>query len=119
MSERLGVNKDSIYYWETGRYKPSLRVIPKIIQFLGYMPYDTSSMAFGERIVTMRRSLGLGREELAEGLGVDESTLRDWEHGRRRPLKRNVEKLAGIVTPHAYPISGGETEGRPWRQLTA
>ena len=69
VAQQLGVDKDSIYYWETGRYKPSLRVIPKIIEFLGYMPYDTSEMTLGERIVTMRHFLGLSREEFAERLG--------------------------------------------------
>jgi ribosome-binding protein aMBF1 (putative translation factor) len=29
---------------------------------------------------------------MAVHLGVDESTLRDWEHGRS-PLKKNMEKL--------------------------
>ena len=52
-------------------------------------------MTLGERIATLRRCLGLSRENLAKGLGVDESTLRDWEHGKRRPLKRNMEKLDG------------------------
>lgn len=93
VAQQLGVDKDSIYYWETGRYKPSLRVIPKIIEFLGYMPYDTSEMTLGERVVTMRHFLGLSREEFAERLGVDETTLRNWEHGKKRPLKRNMEKL--------------------------
>ena len=77
MAEILRVDKDSIYYWETGRHRPSLRIIPRIVQFLGYLPYDTSEMALGERIVTARRCLGISREELAELLGVDESTLRD------------------------------------------
>ena len=83
----------SIHYWETNRYQPSLRRFPKIIQFLGYIPYDIPSMSLGERTVTLRHCLGLSREELAERLGVDESTLRDWEHGKRRPLKRNLGRL--------------------------
>ena len=98
VADRLGVESDSIYYWETNRYNPSLRLIPRIIDFLGYMPYDTSSMSLGERIVTLRRCLGLSREELAERLGVDESTLRDWEHGKRRALKRNLEKLDAVFS---------------------
>jgi transcriptional regulator with XRE-family HTH domain len=96
MAQRLGVGEESVYNWETNRYQPSLRVIPKIVQFLGCVPYDTSGMPLGERIVTIRRCLGLSREELAERLRVDESTLRDWEHGRRRPLKRNYAKLEEV-----------------------
>ena len=96
VADGLGVDTDSIYYWETNRYNPSLRVIPRIIDFLGYMPYDTSSMSLGERIVTLRRCLGLSREELAERLGVDESTVREWEHGKRRPLKKNTDNLDAV-----------------------
>jgi DNA-binding XRE family transcriptional regulator len=99
----------SINYWETNRYQPSLRYIPKIIQFLGYVPYDTSRMSLGEQIVTMRRCRGLSREELAGRLGVDESTLRDWEHGERRPPKRNMEKLVEVFDSFPNPL----TDRRP------
>jgi DNA-binding XRE family transcriptional regulator len=68
------VDPMSINYWETNRYRPSLRSIPESIQFLGYVPYDTARMGLGERIITLRFCLGLSREELAEHLGVDEST---------------------------------------------
>ena len=81
VADRLGVETDS------------LRVVPKIIEFLGYMPFDTSEMTLGERVMTMRHCLGLSREEFAWRLGVDETSLRDWEQGKRRPLKRNREKL--------------------------
>jgi transcriptional regulator with XRE-family HTH domain len=99
VAQRLEVDPMSISYWETNWYSPSLRVIPKIVKFLGYLPYDISSMNLAERIVTMRRCLGLSREELAGRLGVDESSLRHWEHGSRRPLKRNVDKLEVFFNP--------------------
>ena len=51
---RLGVGKDSVYYWEDNWYAPSLRVIPRIIQFLGYVPGDTSGMTPEEKIVARR-----------------------------------------------------------------
>ena len=41
-------------------------------------------MTLAERILKMRRYLGLSREELAKRLGVDESTLWDWELEKRR-----------------------------------
>jgi DNA-binding XRE family transcriptional regulator len=97
--QQLEVDPMSISYWETNWYSPSLRVIPKIVKFLGYLPYDISSMNLAERIVTMRRCIGLSREELAERLGVDESSLRHWEHRRRRPLKRNMDKLEVFFNP--------------------
>jgi DNA-binding transcriptional regulator YiaG len=105
VARRLNVAPMSVSYWETNKYAPSLREIPKIIEFLGYVPYDTSNLTLGERIVTLRRCLGLSREELAEPLRVDEFTLRDWEHGRRRPLKRNLEKLDEVFGSLPYPLT--------------
>lgn len=49
------------------------------------------------RVLTLRCCLGLSREEFADQLGVDESALRDWEHGKRQPLRRNREKLEAML----------------------
>ena len=92
VAPRLGVDKDSIYYWETNRHKPSLRIIPKIIKFLDYTPYEYSSMTLGERILIARCGIGLSQEELARRLGVDPSKLRRWESGKGQPLKGHIEK---------------------------
>lgn len=108
VAQRLEVDKDYVYYWEKNRYSPSLHFIPRIIRFLGYMPYDTSAMTLGERIVTLRRYLGLRREELAERLAVDKTTLRDWEHGKRRPLKANWEKLEVLLTSLRHSLSAAD-----------
>jgi transcriptional regulator with XRE-family HTH domain len=40
LAERLGVNKDTIRFWENGQAKPSLAKIPKIIEFLGCDPFE-------------------------------------------------------------------------------
>jgi len=113
VAQQLGVDEDSIYYWETNRHKPSLRIFLRLSNCWGYMPYDTSSMTLGERIVTMRRCIGLCREELAEQLGVDETTLRDWEHGKRRPIKRNLEKLDALFSFLPSLSNLGEPRRRP------
>ena len=41
VAEKLGTTPCTIRNWEKNRSNPSLGFIPKIIQFLGYMPYDT------------------------------------------------------------------------------
>lgn len=93
VAQRVGVDTASVTNWENNRSSPSLHSIPRIIRFLGYPPYDTSAQTLGERITTVRRCFGLKREELAERLGVDPTTLRNWEHEKRCPLKKNTEKL--------------------------
>jgi transcriptional regulator with XRE-family HTH domain len=43
LAERLDVNKDTIRFWENSQAKPSLAKILKIIEFLGYDPFEKSA----------------------------------------------------------------------------
>ena len=97
VAEKLGVTKDSIHNWETNRKSPQLRFVPRIIEFLGYVPYDTQSEALGKRIVVRRRRLGLTQKELARRLGVDPSTLGRWERSEGRPSKRLLERMKALL----------------------
>jgi len=40
VAEKLSVDKTTIQFWENNRVKPSLAQIPKIIEFLGYDPFE-------------------------------------------------------------------------------
>ena len=93
VAQKLGVNEDSVCNWENNRTSPSLRFIPKIIEFLGYLPYDAQAKTLGERIVASRKRLGLSQKELARRLGVDPSTLGRWERDESQPLERHLENL--------------------------
>jgi len=44
VAEIIGVSEDSITYWENKRSKPQKRYYSKIIQFLGYSPFDDSML---------------------------------------------------------------------------
>jgi transcriptional regulator with XRE-family HTH domain len=96
VAAQIGVNKDTIYNWETNRTNPELRLIPHIIDFLGYVPYDPS-WSFGERLRTIRSALGLSQEQLAKRAGLDESTIATWEMGRHRPIRRKRHNLLKFV----------------------
>ena len=65
---------------------------PKIIAFLGDVPYDTQAGTLGKRIVACRRTIGLTQKELAWRLGVDPTALGGWKKGRGQPPH----------TPHQY-----------------
>ena len=47
----------------------------KVIQFLGYVPLVADTEKLGDKIVTLRRMLGIRQEDLARQLGVDPTTL--------------------------------------------
>jgi transcriptional regulator with XRE-family HTH domain len=51
----------------------------------------------GERIKKWRLEQGLIQKELAKLIGVDEMTVVNWEKGRTKPIKQNLEKLEKIL----------------------
>ena len=93
VAEQVGVTEASVYNWENNRSSPTLRFLPRILAFLGYDPYDAQATTLGERIVAVRRKLGLSHKGLARRLDVDASTLSRWERGRGKPSKRCHDRL--------------------------
>jgi len=87
ISLRLNVSDVTIYLWEKNRVKPSLAQIPKIIEFLGNDPFEKQTENLGEKIREYRRVHGLSQKNLAEQLGVDQTTLAGWERGEHTPIK--------------------------------
>ncbi len=74
--------------WEKGRCEPSVSMIPRIVDFLGYCPYEPPPETFGEKLAAARRRLGLTKSKLANRLGVDPGTLSRWEEGLKKPKGR-------------------------------
>jgi hypothetical protein len=66
---------------EKGRAAPKIHRLPAIIQFLGYNPLP-EPRTISERLLMKRFERGWSRKVAARHLGIDESTLRDWEHGK-------------------------------------
>jgi len=89
----LGVSKDTVCNWENNRTSPSLRSIPRIVKFLGYIPYDIQGKTPGEELRLLRRTLGLSQKKLAAELGIDPSTLWRWEKERRKVPKQVLAEV--------------------------
>jgi len=51
----------------------------------------------GERIRKWRLEQGLFQRDLAKMIGVDEMTIVNWEKGRTKPTKKNLEKLRAVL----------------------
>jgi transcriptional regulator with XRE-family HTH domain len=94
---RLGADEASVWNWEKNRSSPAFRFVPRIIEFLGYVPDDTKPESFGQRIVAFRRLRGLTQKELARRLGVDRSTIASWEQGEHRPTERLLQRLDDVL----------------------
>ena len=93
----LGVNVDSVCNWENSRSSPQLHYLPKIVEFLKYIPFDREPNTLGEKIVNYRRFSGINQKQLAKRLGVDPGTLGRWERGKGYPLAKNMRKLTEFL----------------------
>ncbi len=79
----IGVNKTTVFNWERIYSSPELRHMPKVIELLGYVPFEKEPETLGEKIVYYRWVKGITQKELASQLGVDPGTLAQWERGER------------------------------------
>ncbi len=79
-----------------GKAVPSLRALPGVLRFLGHDPRP-QSRGFPEQIRQRRQGLGLSVDKLAEGIGVDRSTVQKWERLGYHPHPRLHARLVTIL----------------------
>ena len=91
------MSESNIWNWENNRCLPALRFIPKIIDFLGFAPYKPEP-SFAEWLKILRFAKGLSQKELAQTLGMDESTINGWERGRHRPTHQFLQRIRSFFT---------------------
>jgi transcriptional regulator with XRE-family HTH domain len=108
VAERLGVDETTVQFWENNRIRPSLSLIPKIIEFLGYNPSENTPESLEEKIKTFRRTHGISQKKLAILLEIDPSTIGCWERGEHLPTKRLLDKLLSFFTSFPSSASGRE-----------
>ncbi|MEW6162172.1 MAG: hypothetical protein AB1606_02465 [Nitrospirota bacterium] len=63
--------------------------MPKIIEFLGYVPFECPEDPVG-RLRYFKQVNGLSYERLGELMGRDPEQLMDWLSGIVRPCEKNV-----------------------------
>ena len=64
----------------------------------------------GERIAAARIAKGFSERQLANRLGVEESSLESWEAGLRDPRANRVNQLAGVLeVPIAWLLAGSDS----------
>ncbi len=63
----------------------------------------------GERIASSRHAKGLSSKQLAQRLGVKNSTLQNWENERSAPRANRLTQISGILdVPLLWLIAGEE-----------
>ena len=105
LARQLGVCKSSLENWETDKTEPARWLIPRLNQFLGLRP-SQSTDSLGERLTAYRRSLGLSQGELARSLGVERCTVVRWETGRTCPCQGHLTTIETILDGPRLPRGG-------------
>ena len=91
------MSKATLWLWERWVHEPSLGHMPKIVEFLGYVPLDTCS-TLEQRIRLYRMPLGLTHVEFGKKLGVTHSTILRWENDRVKNLGKEIRPyLDGVA----------------------
>ena len=68
------------------------------INLLEFNPkYPKNPKNFGERLRKKRMDLGLTMKNIAEKVGVTETTVYNWEIKNRKPYRKTEEKLRDIL----------------------
>ena len=95
----IGVNKWTYMGWETNGVMPCVSLVPRVVKYLGYNPCEPTvpPSSFGGWLGATRRRFGLSREAIGDHLGVDKSTVGDWEEDVRMPSAENRERLEAIL----------------------
>ncbi len=82
--------------WEKGRKDPAIQFWPRVIKFLGCDPHGEPK-TLGDRLLAVRRRLGVTQEEAAKLASVDEESFRRWELGKRNPSPASLMRIEEFV----------------------
>ena len=93
----LDVTTDTVTGWELNRHEPTVQISKRIIEFLGYVPCLSNESSLCRRLHLARMVTGKTQEEVAEKIGVYESTLRWIELGKRMSFCKTREKIEAFV----------------------
>lgn len=91
------VSVDCVTYWENHRSEPQIKHFPKIIKFLGYCPIEFDKSTLAGRIKAYRWINGLSISRFGKMVGVDGSTVIDWEKEGRTPKQETLKKLEVLL----------------------
>jgi len=99
IAEIIQVTTNTIEGWEGGRSNPQLMYLPKIIEFLGYLPDCCSGIPqLSNPLFVYRVKEGITQRELAKRLGVDVTTVQAIERGKRDISRCLLIKLTQLFS---------------------
>ncbi len=97
VAQKIGVCGDSIAKWGKGCGSPKTRQFPKIIEFLGDVPFQVEIKTLGDRIKFYRLKNGMTTYDLAVILGVHPTTIGAWEKNKQTPKLGALRQLENLI----------------------
>lgn len=91
----IGVTESTVWNWEHGR-EPELRHMPKIIEFLGYVPFGCPEDPIG-KLRYFKLVNGLSYERLGDLMGRNPEQLMDWLSGKIKPCNKNRNDIDSFL----------------------
>lgn len=114
VAETLGVTSSTIWLWEKGKAYPSVKYMPRIIRFLGYCPLP-KPQSIADRLRVARSSVGMSQREFDRLLGVDPSSIQNWEAGTRQPLRWIAKAVEPVLDKLESDLWSAKSLTRRWR----
>lgn len=93
----LSVAECTVTNWEINRTRPQLRLMPKVLQFLGYEPCPVQAESLGERLLQYRKRRGISQRQLAIRMGIDPTTLSRVERRRENFSVSTNSKISNFL----------------------
>lgn len=93
-----GVTEDSITNWKKNRSAPQIQFFPRVIKFLGYLPFEIDMSMLPGRLKAYRYLNGPSQKQLGKILKVDGATVCSWELGETQPYKGMLTKLNSLTS---------------------
>lgn len=92
-----GVSEDCIRNWEKNRSTPQIQFFPRVINFLGYIPFEVNLTTLSGKLKAHRHINRLSQKQFGKILGVDGATVCSWELEETKPHKAIMEKLDSML----------------------
>lgn len=101
VAKLLVVDTSTVTNWEKNRTTPTLRCMPKIIEFLGYDPSGNDGCTLGRRLLRYRKCRGMTQKELARQVGIDPTTLSRLERNQGRSFATVIQRVFVFLNTHS------------------
>ncbi|MEW6419795.1 MAG: helix-turn-helix transcriptional regulator [Nitrospirota bacterium] len=96
VAKMIGVTESTVWNWEHGT-EPEIRHMPKIIEFIGYVPFECPDDSIG-KLKYFKQVHGLSYNRLGKLMGRDPEQMTEWISGQVKPCMKNILSVNDFLT---------------------